>query len=141
MKRFEIALKILPILLLFSAACSFASGAKGKVMQNKNTFYTISAQEAKKRMDSGRPVVIVDVRTKSEYDGGHIPNAVLIPNETIGSERPASLPDLNAEILVCWRSGARSRAASQKLANLGYTSSDKFGGIMDWPYETVKTAR
>lgn len=110
-------------------------------MQTKNTFYTISAQEAKKRMDSGRPVVIVDVRTKSEYDGGHIPNAVLIPNETIGSERPASLPDLNAEILVYCRSGARSRAASQKLANLGYTAIYNFGGIMDWPYETVKTAR
>ena len=141
MKRFEIALKILPILLLFSAACAFAAGAKGTVMQNKNTFYTISAQEAKKRMDSGRPVVIVDVRTKSEYDEGHIPNAVLIPNETIGSERPASLPDLNAEILVYCRSGARSRAASQKLANLGYTAIYNFGGIMDWPYETVKTAR
>ena len=141
MKRFEIALKILPFLLLFSAACAFASGAKGTVMQTKNTFYTISAQEAKKRMDSGRPVVIVDVRTKSEYDEGHIPNAVLIPNETIGAERPASLPDLNAEILVYCRSGARSRAASQKLANLGYTAIYNFGGITDWPYETVKTAR
>ena len=141
MKRFEIALKILPLLLLFSAACAFASGAKGTVMQNKNTFYTISAQEAKKRMDSGRPVVIVDVRTKSEYDEGHIPNAVLISNETIGAERPAALPDLNAEILVYCRSGARSRAASQKLANLGYTAIYNFGGITDWPYETVKTAR
>ena len=141
MKRFEIALKILPLLLLISAACAFASGAKGTVMQNKNTFYTISAQEAKKRMDSGRPVVIVDVRTKSEYDERHIPNAVLIPNETIGAERPAALPDLNAEILVYCRSGARSRAASQKLANLGYTAIYNFGGIMDWPYETVKTAR
>lgn len=140
MKRFEIALKILPILLLFSAACAFAAGAKGTVMQTKNTFYTISAQEAKKRMDSGRPVVIVDVRTKSEYDEGHIPNAVLIPNETIGAERPAALPDLNAEILVYCRSGARSRAASQKLANLGYTAIYNFGGITDWPYETVKTA-
>ena len=100
MKRFEIVLKLSLFLLIFFASCAFAAGAKGTVMQTKNTFYTISAQEAKKRMDSGRPVVIVDVRTKSEYDGGHIPNAVLIPNETIGSERPASLPDLNAEILV-----------------------------------------
>lgn len=140
MKRFKIVLKILPFLLLFFAACAFASGAKGTAMQHKNTFYTISAQEAKKRMESGTPVIIVDVRTKSEYDEGHIPNAVLIPNETIGSERPAALPDLNAEILVYCRSGARSRAASQKLANLGYTAIYNFGGIMDWPYETVKKA-
>lgn len=90
MKRFEIALKILPLLLLFSAACAFAAGAKGTVMQTKNTFYTISAQEAKKSMDSGRPVVIVDVRTKSEYDEGHIPNAVLIPNETISAASRSS---------------------------------------------------
>ena len=113
-----------------------AASAKGKSMQ-KNGFSTISAQEAKARMDKGG-VIIVDVRTKGEYDSGHIPGAILIPNETIGSSRPAQLPDLNAEILVYCRSGARSRNASGKLAALGYTAVYDFGGILSWPYEVVK---
>ena len=113
-----------------------AAGAKGKNMQ-QNAFTTISAQEAKARMDKGG-VIIVDVRTQAEYDSGHIPGAIVIPNETIGSSRPSQLPDLNAEILVYCRSGARSRNASGKLAELGYTAIYDFGGIMSWPYEVVK---
>ena len=122
--------------LIVCTSCLGAASAKGKNMQ-KNAFTTISAQEAKARMDKGG-VIIVDVRTQAEYDSGHIPGAILLPNETIGSSRPAQLPDLNAEILVYCRSGARSRAASQKLAALGYTAVYDFGGILSWPYEVVK---
>ena len=122
--------------LIVCTSCLGAASAKGKNMQ-KNGFSTISAQEAKTRMDKGG-VIIVDVRTKGEYDSGHIPGAILIPNETIGSSRPAQLPDLNAEILVYCRSGARSRNASGKLAALGYTAVYDFGGILSWPYEVVK---
>jgi len=122
--------------LIVCVSCLGAAGAKGKNMQ-KNGFSVISAQEAKTRMDKGG-VIIVDVRTKSEYDSGHIPDAIVIPNETIGSTRPDQLPDLNAEIIVYCRSGARSRNASQKLAALGYTAIYDLGGIMSWPYEVVK---
>ncbi|WP_428771012.1 rhodanese-like domain-containing protein [Treponema sp. HNW] len=122
--------------LIVCASCLGALGAKEKNMQ-KNSFSTISAQEAKARMDKGG-VIIVDVRTQAEYDSGHIPGAIVIPNETIGSSRPAQLPDLNAEILVYCRSGARSRNAAGKLAALGYTAIYDFGGIISWPYEVVK---
>ncbi|MGI5172603.1 rhodanese-like domain-containing protein [Treponema sp. OMZ 840] len=122
--------------LIVCASCLGAAGTKEKHMQ-KNSFSTISAQEAKARMDKGG-VIIVDVRTQAEYDSGHIPGAIVIPNETIGSSRPAQLPDLNAEILVYCRSGARSRNAAGKLAALGYTAIYDFGGIISWPYEVVK---
>lgn len=97
----------------------------------------ITAEQAYEMMNT-QEVVIVDVRTQSEYDEGHIQNAVLIPNETIGSEPPTNLPDKNAIILVYCRSGRRSEEAARKLANLGYVSVYDFGGINDWTYGTVK---
>lgn len=97
----------------------------------------MTATEAKARMDSGEPVIILDVRTQSEFASGHIAGAVLIPNETIGAEKPAGLPDTGAEILVYCRSGNRSAQAARKLVAMGYTNVWDFGGIIDWPYETV----
>ena len=96
----------------------------------------ITAEQAYEMMNT-QEVVIVDVRTQSEYDEGHIQNAVLIPNETIGSDPPTNLPDKNAIILVYCRSGRRSEEAARKLVNLGYVSVYDFGGINDWPYGTV----
>jgi len=99
----------------------------------------ISPQLAKEMMDSGDPLVIVDVRTDAEYAQGHIPGAILIPNETISTtQKPGQLPELDDVILVYCRSGNRSAQAARKLASLGYVNVYDFGGIVDWPYETVR---
>jgi len=97
----------------------------------------ISAADAKARMDSGDTIVILDVRTQEEYDAGHIPGAILVPNETIVDKQPELLPDLDAEILVYCRSGNRSAQAAKKLIAIGYTNVVDFGGIIDWPYDVV----
>ena len=97
----------------------------------------ISAEDAKARMDSGDTIVILDVRTKEEYDAGHIAGAILVPNETIVDKQPELLPDLDAEILVYCRSGNRSAQAAKKLIAIGYTNVVDFGGIIDWPYDVV----
>ena len=103
----------------------------------KAAYQKISAEEAYEMMAS-QEVVVVDVRTREEYDGGHIENAVLVPNESIGSEMPEALPDKEATLLVYCRSGRRSKDAAQKLLALGYQSVYDFGGVIDWPYELVK---
>ena len=54
----------------------------------------ISAEDAKARIDSGDEIIIVDVRTEAEFDAGHIPNAILIPNETIGKVCRSFCPTL-----------------------------------------------
>jgi rhodanese-related sulfurtransferase len=108
------------------------------VSEDPRGYQTLTPKEAKARMDSGDPLVILDVRTRSEYDTGHIAGAVCLPNEDIGSEPPAALPDKDAEILVYCRSGRRSAEAAEKLAALGYTGVADFGGIISWPYGTVK---
>ena len=100
-------------------------------------YHRITAEEAYEIMVS-QEVVVVDVRTREEYDGGHIENAVLVPNESIGSEMPDALPDKEATLLVYCRSGRRSKDAAQKLLELGYQNVYDFGGVIDWPYELVK---
>ncbi len=97
----------------------------------------ITQEKAKEMMAADDKLVIVDVRRQDEYDSGHIPGAILIPNESIGTEQPEKLPDFNQVILIYCRSGNRSKQASQKLADMGYTHIYEFGGIMDWTGEIV----
>ena len=106
-------------------------------MTDKAAYQKISAEEAYEMMAS-QEVVVVDVRTREEYDGGHIENAVLVPNESIVSEMPEAPPDKEATLLVYCRSGRRSKDAAEKLLKLGYQSVYDFGGVIDWPYELVK---
>ena len=99
------------------------------------TYRRISREEAKQMMSLDDGHIIVDVRRQDEYDSGHIPGAILIPNESIGTEQPEQLPDKDRIILVYCRSGRRSKEAAQKLANMGYTNVYEFGGIIDWTGE------
>lgn len=98
----------------------------------------ITAEEAKKFMDSEEGCIILDVRTREEYDQGHIPGAILIPDTEIEAKAADLLPDKDQLILVYCRSGRRSKLAAQSLADLGYTNIREFGGILDWPYEVVQ---
>jgi len=77
------------------------------------------------------------VRTDEEFSDKHIPGAINVPNEDIGTESIPQLPDKEQLILVYCRSGNRSKQASEKLAALGYTKVYEFGGINDWKGETV----
>ena len=124
--------KILPLLLvlLLLAGCS-ATG-------NKLPGYRqIAMDEAISMMEKESGYIILDVRTAQEFSDGHIPGAINIPNEIIGSEEIPELPDKDQLILVYCRSGNRSKQASDKLVALGYTNIVEFGGINSWPGETV----
>ena len=130
MKRLLI---IITILLLVLSGCSGSGQPAGS-----DTYEQISMEEAITLMESETDYIILDVRTQEEYDEGHIPGAICIPNETIGDQPPALLPDKDQLILVYCRSGNRSKQASAKLAALGYTNIKEFGGIIDWTGEIEK---
>ena len=117
------------ILKFYSARMTPRSSAQS----SKRTVLT--AEEAKARMDANGDVIVLDVRTQEEYDGGHIPGAVCFPNEDIQPDLPLPF-EKDAEILVYCRSGRRSAGAAEKLAAMGFTRVADFGGIQDWPYET-----
>ena len=104
----------------------------------KALYEQITAEDAKKIMDSGEEHIILDTREQDEFDEGHIPGAILIPYTEIENKAEEILPDKEEMILVYCRSGRRSKIAAESLAKLGYTNVKEFGGIIDWPYEVEK---
>lgn len=108
------------------------------IKENKVEYKKISGEEAKQIMDTEKDSIILDVRTKEEFNTGYIKNALLIPDTEIEKSAPEKLTNKNAKILVYCRSGRRSALAAQKLIEMGYTNVLDFGGIIDWKYETVK---
>ena len=112
------------------AGCSSGGGSA--------SYEQISGAEAKSLMDSESGYIIIDARTQSEFDEGHIPGAILIPEYEIAERAESELPDKNQLILVYCRSGRRSKIAAEELVKVGYTNVKEFGGIIDWEYEIVK---
>lgn len=123
------AAAVAALLAALLAACGVSS---------KTSYRQITADEAAQMMQEETDFVLLDVRTQEEYVSGHIPGAICIPNETIGSEEIPELPDKDQLILVYCRSGNRSKQASQKLAEQGYTNVVEFGGINGWTGEIVQ---
>lgn len=101
-------------------------------------FHMISYQEAKEMMEEELDSIILDVRSEAEYEQGHIPDAVLLPLDTIEEGELVELPEKDQTILVYCRSGVRSKIAARILDRMGYTNVFEFGGILEWPYEVIK---
>lgn len=121
--------RIIPVLLSLLLLSGCGGGEK------EVSYQQISQEKAKEMMDT-QEVIILDVREQGEYDGGHIPGAVLLPVGTIDVDTAAAvIPEKDATVLVYCRSGNRSKTASSALAELGYTNVYEFGGINTWPYE------
>ena len=130
-------LKGMIIMLLISLSLfgmTACDGENGKA----STYEQITAEQAKTIMDTEKDYIIIDARTEEEFAEGHIENAILIPEYEIAQRAEKELPDKEQLILVYCRSGRRSKIASEELVKLGYTNVKEFGGIIDWPYETVK---
>ena len=116
--------------VLMLAGCGAGEKAPGSYSQ-------ISMEEAVSMMERETDYILLDVRTQDEYAQGHIPGAICIPNETIGTEDIPELPDKEQLILVYCRSGNRSKQAAEKLVQQGYTNIVEFGGINAWTGDTV----
>jgi len=145
-KRIAIIAAILSALTILSAcagapamttAAAAATTAAGESSTQKAEYIKITPADAKALMDS-ETVIVLDVRTQSEYDSGHIKNAVLLDSIDVSAKAASVLPDKKAAILVYCRSGNRSAASSKLLIEMGYTKVMDFGGIIDWPYDIVK---
>ena len=106
--------------------------------ENTASYRQISMNEAVKMMKDEKNYIILDVRRPDEYAEGHIPGAINVPNEEIGTVEIAELPQKSQMILVYCRSGRRSKEASEKLVKLGYTNIVEFGGILDYKGEIEK---
>ena len=139
MKKRYFATIILGVCMMFSL---FGCGNHFQVLDGDGMVYKphyvqISQDEAKLMMKDDDGHVIVDVRRPDEYEKGHIPGAILIPNESITDTPPEALPDKYQVILIYCRTGRRSKEAAEKLVNMGYVNVYEFGGIEEWTGEVV----
>ena len=123
--------RVLPIILSALLLTACAPG-------NSLGYKQITMSEAVKMMETENNYIILDVRRADEFAEGHIPGAINVVNEVIGTEEIPELPDKSQLILVYCRSGRRSKEASEKLVKLGYTNIVEFGGILDWKGEIEK---
>ena len=121
-----IAAMLLP-LMIGLAACG----------TQKAVYHKISAEDAYQMMRGADAYILLDVRTGEEFAEKHIDGAALIPYDEIGARAAAELPDKNVLILLYCRSGRRSEIAANDLVAMGYTNVYDFGGIIDWPHDTV----
>lgn len=126
------------LIILLLAVMMFTACGQDKENDQGAVYVNITAEEAKRIMDTEEGYVILDVREQDEYDAGHISGAILIPFTQIEAKANEMLPDKDQLILVYCRSGRRSKIAAEALAELGYTNIKEFGGILDWPYEVEK---
>ena len=124
-------------LLTGCAVFTTSSGTSEMFSDESVSYRQISMDEAVSMMEEESDYIILDVRTSEEFQEKHIPNAINVPNEVIGTDEIAQLPDKEQLILVYCRSGNRSKQASEKLAALGYTNIVEFGGINDWTGDVV----
>ena len=132
----KILCSILIIILLVIGVILMLS-KKDKNIENEMRIKHVSMDEIVQIMNENTDYIILDVRTIAEYNEGHIPNAICIPNETIGNNTMSELPDKEQLILIYCRSGNRSKQAAEKLKKLGYTNLIDFGGIIDWKGEII----
>ncbi|NJN16573.1 MAG: rhodanese-like domain-containing protein [Oscillochloris sp.] len=124
---------LLAALLLFTGACAAASpSASPQAAAPAGGYTTISVADLKARLDSGEPLVVLDVRTPEEFTGdGHVAGATLIPLPELG-QRMAEL-DKDAPTACFCRSGNRSRSACDQLAQAGFSNLVNVdGGIIAW---------
>ena len=129
---------IVLIIIILVGGAMFIFNKKDKNVENEVAIKNVSMDEIVQIMNENEDYIILDIRTFEEYNEGHIPNAICIPNETIGEDTISKLPNKEQLILIYCRSGNRSKQAAKKLEKLGYTNLVEFGGIIDWKGEIVK---
>ena len=153
-RKIMIAATVMLVLATMMSACAMDSDkttdteANGelKMQENEimnkeqtNTYRQISMDEAVIMMQEESDYIILDVRRADEFAEKHIPNAINVANENIGTDEITELPDKEQLIMVYCRSGRRSKEAAEKLVALGYTNIVEFGGILDWTGEIITT--
>ncbi len=129
------------LILCMTFICILSGCGNADSVQNteqKSGYKQVTMEEGLELMEADSDYILLDVRRDDEFEEGHIPGAINIPNESIGTEEIVELQDKNQTIYVYCRSGNRSKQASQKLVDLGYTDVIEFGGIIDYSGEIEK---
>ena len=134
MSRYMMKLMRILFLSLVISFCFIGCGQKSDDNDKAEKFTTQTDQETSQdvnEMLEKKGYIIVDVRSREEYDIAHVDEAICIPLNTISDIQPAELPDLEQIILLYGTTAKDSAEAMQKLQDIGYEYIYDLGGIMD----------
>ena len=99
----------------------FVNAAKAQIVE-------VSAAQVKADLDAGKKFILLDVRSKEEFDAGHLPNAINISRGLLEFQIGQAIPDKNANIILYCRTGARSALTTLVLNEMGYTNAKNMAG-------------
>ena len=92
-----------------------------------------NVQEVNDRRDRGDDFYLVDIREESEWDRGHITNAIYIGKGVIERDIEKKIDNTDAEIILYCGGGFRSALAADNLQKMGYSNvSSMDGGYSGW---------
>jgi rhodanese-related sulfurtransferase len=97
------------------------------------TEINVSREKLKEWMNQKSDVLILDVRSKKEYESGHVPNAMNIDYMELSSRLDELKPYKDHKIVVYCRSGRRTRIAQDTLKKAGFSKVYHLSGdIIGW---------
>ncbi len=141
----KITLLIVPVILIAFSACQSKETPKTEsaATDQPAIVRNISAQDAKALLaeapaDGEKTPLLIDVREPDEFASGHIPDSINVPLGNVLDGLNNLELEKDAPVMLYCRSGRRSAEAAQTLLDAGYTNVYDLGGIIDWPYDTVK---
>jgi rhodanese-related sulfurtransferase len=105
-------------------------------LKRKESF-RMDPETYRKNLENGKKMILLDVRTKEEYEDRHIMDSILLPLHLIELEVASRFPDKQLTYIIYCRSGVRSYNALLLMRQMGYLSVFDMGGIINWPFEVV----
>lgn len=92
------------------------------------------AWDVKTDMERGRTdFVVIDTRSREDYEARHIAGAVSLPHRTMNAETTAHLPKDKVMVTYCWGPGCNSSTkGALRLATLGFRVKELIGGLEYW---------
>jgi len=127
---------VVPLLLLnmtLKSAGSQPAFKSSLLTQVKAAVKSVSAVDVKAAIDKKEKAIYLDVREPGEYESGHLPGAINVPNRILKSKISALIPDKNTKIYVYCREIKASPLATKTLNDLGYKNTVLMDATLeDW---------
>jgi len=138
MKKLSIYTLLISIIILGSSQISLSQDKQAVIIPKPTD---LNAIEFNKMLDNDS-IILIDIRTKQEFDAGHIEGAIMIDWYQRYFETAANKLDKNATVLIYCRSGNRTSKAKYMLIGMGFTDIYNLEfGLNDWlknGFELVK---
>ena len=118
--------------LLIITLCIFLLSGCGENKNTDSSSGSVNYMEAKEKIINDG-AILLDVRTKEEYNEKHIDGASLLPLDKIDIDSISQIvSEKDTPIIVYCRSGNRSQQAREKLIALGYSKVYDLGAMSNW---------